>query len=116
MASCVIGFITLWATSIFVHDNLYVTQSWKTYFDSRPLAERSAQSVHSHTYRLEFCGLVLARDENTDGRDIRGSIAQLNDLCDLVKVLASLVSGLLVGYSVNVFLRLTFQSRPSEAG
>ena len=99
---------------MFVGNNLGVSQSWKTYIDSRPLAERSEHSNHSYTYRVHFCGMELARDDNPNERDIRDTIERLNDMCDWVKWIASVTTGVLVGGGVNVAWRLAVKPRSDE--
>jgi len=65
-------------------------------------------------YRVEFCGAVLAQDDNPDGRDIENTIDQIETTCDWIKGLTSVASGVVVGYGVNVALRLMYQPRRED--
>jgi hypothetical protein len=114
LVAAVAGFFMLWAVSLVLNSNLGVTKSWKTYYGPGSLAERSEMTSHSYTYRVFFCDLELARDDNLDGRDIRETIKQLDDMCDWIQLIVSWVSGLLVGFTVNTMLRLTCQSRSGD--
>lgn len=111
VVACIVGFVMFWTTSLFVDNTLIITADSEVTFYRHLTVDR--QPAH---YRVEFCGIELARADNPDGRDIEHTITLLNWMDVWGTRLVSLVCGLLIGCVVNIFLRLTFQPRRSEAG
>jgi len=109
---CAIGLVSFWGMWQFISNTLLVDARHE-YFVTFHVFQEVQHPAH---FKVEFCGIELARDDNPDGRDIKNTIDLLNWIDSWGTRFVSLVFGVLVGYSVNIFLRLTFQPRRSDVG
>lgn len=98
-----VGFIAFWGTCIFANRNLVVK-------DQAQLAAKSRIAAHDPPwmYRVECCGIVVAKDDNLDGRHIDNTVVQLRLACGMTQAVVSVACGILVGCTVNTLLRLVW--------
>lgn len=109
-AACLIGVVTFWGTWLFVSSNLVFSTNML-----RGVSHGGRVYEIPGTYRVEFFGMVLAKDDNPDGCDIDEPIDQTNIACLLVPVAVSVGNGRIVGYTMNAFWRLGRRPRRIES-
>ena len=99
-----VAFLAALPTTYFVYSfmtrNLIVRSDWAPSGPrpSRFPSDAAAPTlVRDYCYWVEFCGVVLDRDDNPDGRDLLPTIRGLQETCWWVSVSVALVSGGAVG-------------------
>lgn len=119
LAAGAAGFVVHCSIWLFLNFNLEV---WKT--ATLPIGASTGVSSEeyyearerSFAYQVKFCGVEVARDDNTDGRDTRDAIDNVIRLVEGVRVASALATAVIVAGAVDVWLRIQIRRRIEDQG